>query len=103
MPGNSVRPFTPPKAVPRQTRPVTNWNLHLPVNLTTRQPAGETHGRVEISFPAAATPMIVETPHPLWHASRAARMTSTCYGVVFTVKSLSRFPSRLTFPVASNV
>jgi len=23
------------------------------------------HGRVEISFPAAATPMMVETPHPL--------------------------------------
>ena len=24
-----------------------------------------TYGRVEISFPAAATPMTVETPHPL--------------------------------------
>jgi hypothetical protein len=37
-----------------------------------------THGRVEISFPAAATPMTVETPHPLWQDSSAARMTSTC-------------------------
>lgn len=36
-----------------------------------------TYGRVEISFPAAATPITVETPHPLWQASRAARMTST--------------------------
>ena len=26
---------------------------------------GVTHGRVEISFPAAATPIMVETPHPL--------------------------------------
>ena len=25
MPGNWVRPLTPPKAVPRQTRPVTSW------------------------------------------------------------------------------
>jgi hypothetical protein len=37
----------------------------------------ETHGRVEISFPAAATPMTVETPQPLWHASSADRITST--------------------------
>jgi hypothetical protein len=36
-----------------------------------------THGRVEISFPAAATPMMVETPQPLWHASSADRITST--------------------------
>lgn len=26
-PGSSVRPLTPPKAVPRQVRPVTSWNL----------------------------------------------------------------------------
>lgn len=26
-PGNSVRPFTPPNAVPRQVRPVTSWKL----------------------------------------------------------------------------
>jgi len=26
-PGISVLPLTPPKAVPRQTRPVTSWNL----------------------------------------------------------------------------
>ena len=42
-----MRPFAPPKAVPRQTRPVTSWN-----------------GRVEISAPAGATPMItLETAH----------------------------------------
>ena len=27
-PGSSVRPLTPPKALPRQVRPVTSWNLH---------------------------------------------------------------------------
>ena len=32
---------------------------------------------MEISFPAAATPMTVETPQPLWHASSADRITST--------------------------
>ena len=32
---------------------------------------------MEISFPAAATPMMVETPQPLWHASSADRITST--------------------------
>jgi hypothetical protein len=36
-----------------------------------------THGRVQISCPAAATPIMVDTPHPLWHASRAARITCT--------------------------
>ena len=40
--GTSVRPRAPPKAVPFQTRPVTSWN-----------------GRVAISRPASATPMIV--------------------------------------------
>ena len=39
--GTSVRPRAPPKAVPFQTRPVTSWN-----------------GRVRISCPAPATPMI---------------------------------------------
>jgi hypothetical protein len=39
MAGSSERPFTPPKALPRHTRPVTNWN-----------------GLVEISCPDAATP-----------------------------------------------
>ena len=46
----------PPKAVPFQTRPVISWN-----------------GRVDISFPAPATPMIVDTPQPLWHDSKASR------------------------------
>jgi len=53
--GTLSRLFHPPNAVPFQTRPVTNWK-----------------GRVEISFPAAATPITTETPHPLWHASNAA-------------------------------
>ena len=45
--GTSVRPRAPPKAVPRHTRPVTSWN-----------------GRVAISWPDAATPMIVYSPQP---------------------------------------
>ena len=54
--GTSVRPRAPPKAVPFQTRPVTSWN-----------------GRVEISWPAPATPMMTETPQPLWqHSERLA-------------------------------
>lgn len=44
---HSVRPLTPPNADPCHLRPVTSWN-----------------GRVEISLPAAATPMMVETPQP---------------------------------------
>lgn len=36
-----------------------------------------THGRVEISCPAAATPMTVDIPHPLWQASSAALITCT--------------------------
>ena len=36
------------------------------------------HSRlVEISWPAAATPMMMDWPQPLWQASRAARMTPT--------------------------
>jgi hypothetical protein len=46
--GTSVRPRAPPKAVPRQLRPVTSWN-----------------GRVEISCPAGATPMMIDSPQPL--------------------------------------
>lgn len=38
----------PPNAVPFQVRPVTSWK-----------------GRVEISWPALATPIITETPQPL--------------------------------------
>src|SRR4051794_7812611 len=45
--GTSVRPLAPPKAVPRQTRPVTSWN-----------------GRVAISWPEAATPMMIDSPQP---------------------------------------
>jgi hypothetical protein len=33
--------------------------------------------RVAISWPAAATPMMMDSPQPLWQASRAARMTLT--------------------------
>eukprot|EP01139_Manchomonas_bermudensis_P000713 Amastigsp_a773_342.p5 type:complete len:105 gc:universal Amastigsp_a773_342:1147-833(-) len=60
MPGSSMRPLTPPNAVPCQRRPVTSWN-----------------GRVEISVPDGATPMIVDTPQPLWQHSSAARIVLT--------------------------
>ena len=52
--GVSVRPRAPPKALPRQTRPVTSWN-----------------GRVAISLPASATPMTMLSPQPRWQASSA--------------------------------
>lgn len=45
-----------------------------------------THGRVEISAPAGATPMMLHTPQPLWQHSRAARMTPT-FPVASKVKS----------------
>jgi hypothetical protein len=48
--GTSVRPRAPPKAVPFQTRPVTSWN-----------------GRVEISWPAPATPMTMRCFQRLAH------------------------------------
>ena len=41
--GTSVRPRAPPNAEPFQTRPVTSWN-----------------GRVEISVPDGATPMMID-------------------------------------------
>jgi hypothetical protein len=40
-------------------RPVTSWK-----------------GRVEISFPASATPMMMLVPQPRWQHSRAVRITS---------------------------
>src|SRR5262249_8502023 len=58
--GTSVRPRAPPKAVPFQTRPVTSWN-----------------GRVAISVPAGATPMMMDWPQPRWLASSAWRITVT--------------------------
>ena len=58
--GTSRRPLKPPKAVPRQTRPVTSWN-----------------GRVEISWPEPATPMMMLSPQPRWAHSSAWRMVST--------------------------
>src|SRR3989337_4312597 len=57
--GTSVRPLAPPNAVPFQTRPVTNWN-----------------GRVQISLPAPATPMMIDSPQPRWQHSSAWRITS---------------------------
>lgn len=51
----TITSLVPPKAVPFQVRPVTSWK-----------------GRVEISCPAAATPMMTLVPHPLWQASKAA-------------------------------
>src|SRR5690606_17294521 len=56
--GTSVRPRAPPKAEPRHTRPVTSWK-----------------GRVEISSPAPATPMMIDSPQPLCAHSSAWRMT----------------------------
>ena len=58
--GTSVRPRAPPNAVPFHTRPVTSWN-----------------GRVWISCPAPATPMITDTPQPRWQHSSACRISST--------------------------
>ena len=58
--GTSVRPLAPPKAVPFQTRPVTSWK-----------------GRVEISAPAGATPMMTDTPQPRCEHSSASRITCT--------------------------
>jgi len=55
--GTSVRPRAPPNAVPFQMRPVTSWN-----------------GRVLISWPAPATPMITLTPQPRWQHSSAWRI-----------------------------
>ena len=52
--GTSVRPRAPPNAVPFQTRPVTSWN-----------------GRVAISAPAGATPMMMLSPQPRWQHSSA--------------------------------
>lgn len=45
--GTCERLLKPPKAVPFQTRPVTNWK-----------------GRVDISCPDAATPTITDVPQP---------------------------------------
>ena len=58
--GTSVRPRAPPNAVPFQTRPVTSWN-----------------GRVAISWPAPATPMMTLTPQPRWQHSSAWRISLT--------------------------
>src|SRR4051812_5035127 len=58
--GTSVRPLAPPKAVPRHTRPVTSWK-----------------GRVAISRPASATPMMIDSPQPRWQHSSAWRMVWT--------------------------
>ncbi len=58
--GTSVRPRAPPKAVPRQTRPVTSWN-----------------GRVAISWPEPATPMMMLWPQPRWQLSSAMRIRPT--------------------------
>ena len=63
--GIASRVFQPPKAVPRQRRPVMNWK-----------------GRVAISLPLAATPMMQHWPQPRCAASSAARITS-----VFPVQS----------------
>ena len=56
--GVSVRPRAPPKAVPRQLRPVTSWN-----------------GRVLISLPASATPMTMLVPQPRWQPVSYTHLT----------------------------
>ena len=64
IPGISVLPLTPPNADPLHTRPVTNWNLFVRFYILDpmqRKP----YGRVAISAPAGATPIMVDTPHPL--------------------------------------
>jgi hypothetical protein len=43
----NLNELIPPKAVPFQTRPITNWK-----------------GFVEISWPEAATPITPAIPHP---------------------------------------
>ena len=58
--GTSVRPRAPPKAVPFHTRPVTSWK-----------------GRVLISCPAPATPMMMLSPQPRWQHSSAWRIIFT--------------------------
>jgi len=69
----------PPNADPRQTRPVTSWN-----------------GRVEISWPAAATPMMTDSPQPLWQASRAALWNTD------TAQQVSLFQHRHTYRQLTN-
>jgi hypothetical protein len=59
------------------------------------------HGLVDISFPAAATPMMVDTPQPLWHDSSADLMT-WIYAKSIIIK-IYNHPRKLTFPVASKV
>ena len=58
--GTSVRPLAPPKADPLHDLPVTSWK-----------------GRVEISSPEPATPMMTDCPQPLWAHSSAWRITFT--------------------------
>jgi hypothetical protein len=76
IPGISVRPLTPPNADPFHVRPVTSWNLRRSVWVLWKC-GKQPHGRVEISAPAGATPIMLHTPQPLWHTSRALRMTPT--------------------------
>ncbi len=55
-----MRPRVPPKAVPRQARPVTSRK-----------------GRAWISSPAPATPMTIDCPQPLCAQASACPITST--------------------------
>lgn len=58
------------------TRPVTSWNAGDWL-AQIRSQSDMNLRLVEISWPAAATPMTILSPQPLWQASRAARMTPT--------------------------
>jgi hypothetical protein len=79
--GTSVRPRAPLKAVPRHTRPVTSWN-----------------GRVAISCPAPATPMMMLWPQPRWQhsdevASDFGRIDEMRHAEAFTPSFFSGFGS----------
>lgn len=66
---------TTPCAASHKLEPMEYHDTLLNLSTEESKPREWTYGLVEISCPAAATPMIVLTPQPLWQASRAWRMT----------------------------
>ena len=66
-------------ALPHSTRhQLEGWTTIRQYFGTEKRASGRLNARrVAISRPAAATPMMTLWPHPLWHASNAARMTPT--------------------------
>ena len=55
----------------------TGDQLEPVLQLESRMNTQITYGRVEISAPAGATPMMLQTPQPLWQHSSASRITPT--------------------------